>query len=619
MSKIESLPSFEQYRKALDSERKKYTATVSVCGGTGCHAHECVKVFDAFESEIVHRGLEDSVELKITGCHGFCEMGPLVVIWPQEIFYKQVSPEDVPRIIEQSLLGGKAVEDLLYQDPSNGGKILREDDIPFYKKQMRILMDMNGKINPRNIDDYIVQGGYTALAKALFELEPEEIIDAVDRAGLRGRGGAGFPTANKWRSCRQAKARDGIKYVLCNADEGDPGAYMDRSLLEGNPNSVIEGMAIGAYAIGANQGYIYVRHEYPLTLENLLTALDQARELGLLGVNILDSGFDFDIKVSVGGGAFVCGESTALMASIEGRIGEPRVKHIHTAERGLYNRPTNLNNVETWANVPLIINRGVEDYASIGTEKSTGTKIFSLVGKIKNTGLVEVPMGTTLREIIYDIGGGVPDGKAFKAVQTGGPSGGCIPESLLETPVDFDRLYEVGSMMGSGGMIVMDEDTCMVDIARYFLDFLCDESCGKCVPCREGLKQMQHIIADITEGNASPQQLDLLKELAWTVQETSLCGLGQTAPNPVLSTIRYFEEEYAEHLEEKKCRAGVCKALISFEIDPEACTGCLRCKKSCPVGAVTGEKKKPHTIDQSQCEKCGICLEVCEYEAVIRK
>ena len=619
MSKIESLPSFEQYRKALDSERKKYTATVSVCGGTGCHAHECVNVFDAFESEIVHRGLEDSVELKITGCHGFCEMGPLVVIWPQEIFYKQVSPEDVPRIIEQSLLGGKAVEDLLYQDPSNGGKILREDDIPFYKKQMRILMDMNGKINPRNIDDYIVQGGYTALAKALFELEPEEIIDAVDRAGLRGRGGAGFPTANKWRSCRQAKARDGIKYVLCNADEGDPGAYMDRSLLEGNPHSVIEGMVIGAYAIGANQGYIYVRHEYPLTLENLLTAMDQARELGLLGVNILDSGFDFDIKVSVGGGAFVCGESTALMASIEGRIGEPRVKHIHTAERGLYNRPTNLNNVETWANVPLIINRGVEDYASIGTEKSTGTKIFSLVGKIKNTGLVEVPMGTTLREIIYDIGGGVPDGKTFKAVQTGGPSGGCIPESLLDTPVDFDRLYEVGSMMGSGGMIVMDEDTCMVDIARYFLDFLCDESCGKCVPCREGLKQMQHIIADIMEGNASPQQLDLLKELAWTVQETSLCGLGQTAPNPVLSTIRYFEEEYAEHLEEKKCRAGVCKALISFEIDPEACTGCLRCKKSCPVGAVTGEKKQPHTIDQSQCEKCGICLEVCEYEAVIRK
>ncbi len=619
MPKIESLQAFEQYRRALETERTKYTATVSVCGGTGCHAHGCRAVYDAFEAEIAKRGLEGSVELKMTGCHGFCEMGPLVVIWPLDIFYKQVVPDDVPLIVEHSLLGGEAVEELLYQEPSNGGKIAREDDIPFYSKQMRVLLDMNGKINPRNIDDYIVHGGYAALAKALFEMEPEEIIEAVDRAGLRGRGGAGFPTASKWRSCRRAAARDGIKYVLCNADEGDPGAYMDRSLLEGNPHAVIEGMVIGARAIGANQGYVYVRHEYPLTLENLLVALDQARELGLLGVNILHSGFDFDIKVSVGGGAFVCGESTALMASIEGRIGEPRVKHIHTAQRGLYNRPTNLNNVETWANVPLIINRGAEDYASVGTETSTGTKIFSLVGKINNTGLVEVPMGTTLREIVYDIGGGIPGGKAFKAVQTGGPSGGCIPEHLLDTPVDFDALYEVGSMMGSGGMIVMDEDTCMVDIARYFLDFLCEESCGKCVPCREGLKQMQHIITAITKGESSLEKLELLKELAWVVQETSLCGLGQTAPNPVLSTLRYFEEEYREHILEKKCRAGVCKALISFEIDPEACTGCLRCKKSCPVGAVSGEKKKPHTIDQSLCERCGICLDVCEYGAVIRK
>ena len=619
MSKIESLPSFEQYRKALESERARYTTTISVCGGTGCHAHSCADVYEAFRSEIESRDLVDSVELKMTGCHGFCEMGPLVVIWPQEIFYKQVSPEDVPLVFEKSLLGNEIVEELLYQEPSNGKRIIKEDDVPFYAKQMRILMDNNGKINPRNIDDYIVHGGYTALGKALFEMDPEEIINTVDKAGLRGRGGAGFSTAKKWRSCRQAKAKDGIKYVLCNADEGDPGAYMDRSLLEGNPHSVLEGMAVGAYAIGANQGFVYVRHEYPLALENLLIALEQAREFGLLGVNILDSGFDFDIDVSVGGGAFICGESTALMASIEGRIGEPRVKHIHTAQSGLYGRPTNLNNVETWANVPLIIERGAESYAGIGTESSTGTKIFSLVGKIRNTGLVEVPMGTTLREIIYDIGGGIPDGKTFKAVQTGGPSGGCIPESLLDTPVDFDRLYDAGSMMGSGGMIVMDEDTCMVDIARYFLDFLCDESCGKCVPCREGLKQMLHIITAITEGTAAPGMLDLLKELAWVVRETSLCGLGQTAPNPALSTIRHFEEEYREHIEEGKCRAGVCKALISFEIDAEACTGCLRCLKSCPAEAVAGEKKMAHTIDQSLCEKCGICLEVCEYDAVIRK
>ncbi|MDI6830903.1 MAG: NADH-ubiquinone oxidoreductase-F iron-sulfur binding region domain-containing protein [Actinomycetota bacterium] len=619
MPKIESPRSLERYRKAIESERKRYAATVSVCGGTGCHAHECTAVYDAFEREIAARGLAESIELKMTGCHGFCEMGPLVVIWPQDIFYRQVKPEDVPAIMEKSVLGAELVEDLLYRLPGNGRRFVKEGDIPFYSRQMRVLMKDNGRINPRSIDDYIAQGGYAALAKALFEMEPEEIIDAVDQAGLRGRGGAGFPTARKWRACRAAKARDGIRYVLCNADEGDPGAYMDRSLLEGNPHAVLEGMTIGAYAIGANQGIIYVRHEYPLALENLFVALEQSRELGLLGVNILDSGFDFDIEVSVGGGAFICGESTALIASIEGHIGEPRVKHVHTAERGLYNRPTNLNNVETWANVPLIIKEGAEAYASVGTETSKGTKIFSLVGKINNTGLVEVPMGTTLREIIYDIGGGIPGGKAFKAVQTGGPSGGCIPESLLDTPVDFDRLYEAGSMMGSGGMIVMDEDTCMVDIARYFLAFLCDESCGKCVPCREGLKRMLHIIDDICEGRGSMEQLDVLRELAEVVRDTSLCGLGQTAPNPVLSTIRYFEDEYRAHIEEGRCPAGACKALVSYEIDPEACTGCLKCLKSCPVGAISGERKKPHSIDQSRCEKCGVCLEVCKYDAVTRK
>ncbi len=619
MPKIESLQAFDRYRKAIESERNKYQACVSVCGGTGCHAHGCGDVYAAFESEVKGRGLADTIELKMTGCHGFCELGPLVVIWPHDIFYKQVKPEDVPQIVEKTLLGAGVVEELLYQFPGNGKRVAKQEDIPFYNLQRRILMQDNGRINPRNIDDYVTQGGYTALAGALFEMEPEEIIDKVEKAGLRGRGGAGFPTARKWRSCRKAKSRDGIKYVLCNADEGDPGAYMDRSLLEGNPHAVLEGMSIGAYAIGANQGIIYVRHEYPLALENLFVALEQARELGFLGVNILDSGFDFDIKVSVGGGAFICGESTALISSIEGHIGEPRVKHVHTAERGLYNRPTNLNNVETWANVPLILKNGADDFAAIGTDTSKGTKIFSLVGKINNTGLVEVPMGTTLREIIYDIGGGMPNGKAFKAVQTGGPSGGCIPESLLDTPVDFDRLYDVGSMMGSGGMIVMDEDTCMVDIARYFLTFLCDESCGKCVPCREGLKQMLYIIEDISEGRGSLQQLELLKELAEVVRDTSLCGLGQTAPNPVLSTIRYFEDEYRAHILEHKCPAGACRELITFEIDPEACTGCMKCLKSCPVGAVTGEKKEPHSIDQSRCEKCGICLEVCKYDAVIRK
>lgn len=619
MARIDSPAALEEYRQRVVESQRKYTSTITICGGTGCRAHNCVAIQEETRRILEKTGLSETVDLRLTGCHGFCEMGPLMIIKPQGIFYTHLKPEDVKDIVEKTVVEGKIIPELTYKDPVTGISCHHEQEVPFYSKQVRLLLGMNESIDPCSIDDYIAQGGYSALVKALFTMEPEEIISEVEKAKLRGRGGAGFPTAEKWKAARRAESRDGIKYVLCNADEGDPGAYMDRSLLEGNPHAVLEGMTIGAYAIGACEGYVYVRHEYPLAVINLYTALDQARELGLLGKNILGSGFDFDVHVSIGGGAFVCGESTALMASIEGRIGEPRVKHIHTAVRGLYDRPTNLNNVETWANVPIIINRGAEEYAKLGTERSKGTKIFSLVGKIRNTGLVEVPMGITLREIIYDIGGGIPDGRKFKAVQTRGPSGGCIPEDLLDTPVDFDSLYDVGSMMGSGGMIVMDESACMVDIARYFVDFLCGESCGKCVPCREGLKQMLYILEDITGGRGTMEQLELLQELAEVMRDTSLCGLGQTAANPVLSTLRYFGDEYREHIKEGRCRAGVCKPLISFSIDPEKCTGCMRCRKSCPVGAISGKKKEAHSIDPEKCEKCGICLEVCEYDAVIRK
>lgn len=619
MAVIDSPTALEQYRKRLLESRAGYKATIAVCGGTGCRAHGCGAIYEETQRTLKELGLTETVEIRYTGCHGFCEMGPLMVIKPQGIFYAHIDPEDVRKIVERTVVAGVIIPELAYQDPVSGKTYYYEHEVPFYSKQVRLLLGMNENVDPCSIDDYIAQGGYTALIKALFQMSPEEIIAEVEKAGLRGRGGAGFPTADKWKATRRAESRDGIKYVLCNADEGDPGAYMDRSLLEGNPHAVLEGMTIGAYAIGACQGYVYVRHEYPLAVSNLYTAIEQARDLGLLGENILGSGFKFDVGVSIGGGAFVCGESTALMASIEGRIGEPRVKHIHTAVRGLYDRPTNLNNVETWANVPIIIKRGAEEYAKLGTERSKGTKIFSLVGKVRNTGLIEVPMGITLREVIYGIGGGIVGDKKFKAVQTGGPSGGCIPEEFLDTQVDFDSLYDVGSMMGSGGMIVMDESTCMVDIARYFVDFLCGESCGKCVPCREGLKQMLYILEDITEGRGTMEQLDLLQELAEVMRDTSLCGLGQTAANPVLSTLRYFEEEYKEHIREGRCRAGVCKSLITFSIDPEKCTGCMRCRKSCPVGAISGKKKEAHVIDPEKCEKCGICLEVCEYDAVIRK
>jgi len=498
MTKLKSAVELERLRDEILSQRTREKPTISICGGTGCHAYKCEDVANAFQKEIKRQGLADQVELKVTGCHGFCERGPLMVLYPEKIFYQRISPSDVPEILAETVVKGNVIERLLYVDPVDGKSVQLQEDVAFYRQQQRLIFGNNGLVDPTNIEDYFAVGGYSALSKVLLEMQPEEVIQEIKKSGLRGRGGGGFPTATKWESCRNAPSYDGVRYVICNADEGDPGAYMDRSLLEGNPHCVIEGMIIGAYAIGSHYGYVYVRHEYPLAVKNLIVALDQARDNGLLGKNILGSAFDFDIKISRGGGAFICGESTALMASLEGKIGEPRAKHIHTVVSGLNGKPSNLNNVETWANVPLIISRGANWYSQIGTEGSKGTKIFSLVGKINNTGLVEVPMGISLREIIYDIGGGIPNGKKFKAVQTGGPSGGCIPESLIDLPVDFDELTRVGSMMGSGGMIVTDENTCMVDLARYFTRFLTEESCGKCVPCREGLDRMLDILTDIS-------------------------------------------------------------------------------------------------------------------------
>ncbi|MEE8620142.1 MAG: NADH-ubiquinone oxidoreductase-F iron-sulfur binding region domain-containing protein [Dehalococcoidia bacterium] len=617
MKRLRSAVELEQLRVKILSQRKPEKPCISICGGTGCHAYGCEDVAKALKNEIKRQGLSKQVELKVTGCHGFCERGPLMVLQPRKIFYQRVNPSDASEIIAETVMKGNIIERLLYIDPVSEERAQSEEDVPFYKRQQRLVFGNNGLIDPTNIEDYLAIGGYSALSQVLFNMQPEEVIEEIKRSDLRGRGGGGFPTGSKWESCRNAPSPDRIRYVICNADEGDPGAYMDRSLLEGNPNSVIEGMIIGAYAVGAHNGYVYVRLEYPLALKNLGIALGQAREHGFLSQNILGSGFDFDIKISRGGGAFICGESTALMASLEGRVGEPRPKHIHTALQGLYGKPTNLNNVETWANVPLIINRGADWYSQIGTEGSKGTKIFSLVGKINNTGLVEVPMGITLREIIYGIGGGIPHGKKFKAIQTGGPSGGCLPESLINLPVDFDRLTEAGSMMGSGGMIVMDEGTCMVDIARYFVRFLTEESCGKCAPCREGLDRMLDILTDITEGKGKEGDIALLEELGSIIKEASLCALGGTAPNPVLSTIRYFRDEYEAHIRERRCPAGVCKELITFNIDAEKCTGCLVCARECPQGAISGKKKEPHIIDQEKCIKCGLCHDVCKFDAVI--
>ncbi len=620
MGKISSPQELERYQNEILSKRDPHQPCVTVCGGTGCHASGCHQVIDAFKRVLQDQSKGNGINIRVTGCHGFCERGPLVVIYPQKILYQRVKPEDARTIFEETILNGKVIESLLYDHPTTGKRIIHEEEVPFYQKQMRIIFGNNGSIDPTRIEDYLAVGGYRALCKALFSMTPEEIIREVKKANLRGRGGGGFPAGVKWETCRNAPGD--IRYIICNADEGDPGAYMDRSLLEGNPHSVLEGMIIGAYAIGAHEGYVYVRNEYPLAVVNIGIAIQQARELGLLGKNILGSKFDFDVQISRGGGAFVCGESTALMASLEGNVGEPRAKHIHTVVSGLWDRPSNLNNVETWANVPVIIERGADWYTQIGTEGSKGTKIFSLVGKVNNTGLVEVPMGITLREIVYDIGGGIPGGKKFKAVQTGGPSGGCIPESLIDLPVDFDRLTEVGSMMGSGGMIVMDESTCMVDVAKYFTNFLKDESCGKCTSCREGTKRMHEILTEITEGRGKPEHIDLLEELGWVTAEASLCALGGTAPNPVLSTIRYFREEYQEHIINKRCPAKVCRTLLQYRILSDVCTMCGRCAKVCPVKAITGKKKtkkeagEPFQIDTEKCIKCGMCFETCKFEAV---
>lgn len=620
MGKISSPQELERYQNEILSKRDPHQPCVTVCGGTGCHASGCHEVIDAFKRVLQDQSKGNGINIRVTGCHGFCERGPLVVIYPQKILYQRVKPEDARTIFEETILNGKVIESLLYDHPTTGKRIVHEEEVPFYQKQMRIIFGNNGSIDPTRIEDYLAVGGYRALAKALSSMHPDQIIQEVKKANLRGRGGGGFPAGVKWETCK--KAPGDIRYVICNADEGDPGAYMDRSLLEGNPHSVLEGMIIGAYAIGAHEGYVYVRNEYPLAVVNIGIAIQQARELGLLGKNILGSKFDFDVQISRGGGAFVCGESTALMASLEGNAGEPRAKHIHTVVSGLWNRPSNLNNVETWANVPVIIERGADWYTQIGTEGSKGTKIFSLVGKVNNTGLVEVPMGITLREIVYDIGGGIPGGKKFKAVQTGGPSGGCIPESLIDLPVDFDRLTEVGSMMGSGGMIVMDESTCMVDVAKYFTNFLKDESCGKCTSCREGTKRMHEILTEITEGRGKPEHIDLLEELGWVTAEASLCALGGTAPNPVLSTIRYFREEYQEHIINKRCPAKVCRTLLQYRILSDVCTMCGRCAKVCPVKAITGKKKtkkeagEPFQIDTEKCIKCGMCFETCKFEAV---
>ncbi|MBD3308378.1 4Fe-4S dicluster domain-containing protein [candidate division KSB3 bacterium] len=614
--RIRSSTDLEQWRGNLRTQRDPATKSVRVCIGTGCAAKGSRKLYDLFCEAARQSGEQVQIETKCVGCHGFCERGPIVVIQPGDIFYESVEEPDVEEIFRETVLGGRIVERLLYEDPDREKRVTTAQEIPFYNVQHRIVLAENGVIDPTSLEDYVATGGYAALAKALTTMEPEEVIDQVERAGLRGRGGGGFLTARKWRSCRKAQAD--CRYVICNGDEGDPGAFMDRSIMEGNPHSVLEGMIIGAYAIGASQGYIYVRNEYPLAVEHLKTAISQIQEIGLLGENILGTSFSFDIRINRGGGAFVCGESTALMASLEGRMGEPRAKYVHTVESGLRAKPTNLNNVETWANVPAIITHGGDWFASIGTEGSKGTKVFSLVGKVVNTGLVEVPMGITLRQIIDQIGGGVRDGKAFKAVQTGGPSGGCIPAQYMDARVDFDELTKLGSMMGSGGMIVMDEATCMVNVAKYFLGFLKEESCGKCTPCREGLSQMLYILDRITHGEGEPGDIEKLEDLADLLEGTALCALGKTAANPVLSTIRYFREEYEEHIYHRHCPAKECLGLFLYKIDPETCTGCGICRRNCPVEAITGDKRQTHVIHQETCTTCGICIEKCPFDAIMK-
>ncbi len=593
---------------------KSYRTHIMLCAGTGCVSNGAFKIMETLEQELKKHSLQDEVGIVLTGCNGFCAQGPVAVVKPDEIFYQLLAEEDIPHLVEEHFLKGRPVQKLMYTPPAEKVPVPKMSDIGFFGKQRLIALRNRGMIDPAQIDEYIARGGYTAIVKALTEMKPEQIIEQVKQSGLRGRGGAGFPTGRKWELVAAAKPTP--KYLVCNADEGDPGAFMDRSIIESDPHSILEGMMIGARATGASQGYVYIRNEYPLARTRLIQAIEQAREYGLLGRDILGKGLDFEISIQQGAGAFVCGEETSLIASLEGRAPEPRVRPPFPAQSGVWGAPTNINNVETWANIPEIINRGAEWFSSIGTETSKGTKVFSVVGKVENTGLVEVPMGTTLREIVYDIGGGIPNDKNFKAVQTGGPSGGCIPADLLDLPIDYEKLAEVGSIMGSGGLIVMDEDTCMVDVARYFLEFLKDESCGKCTACREGVDVMHGILVRICDGNGKESDIELLEELAQAIKDASLCALGSTAPNPVLSTIRYFRDEYESHIKDRSCPAGVCKALITFTIDEEACKGCRLCSKNCPQEAISGEAKEVHIIDQDKCIKCGVCMDVCKVEAV---
>lgn len=618
MNHIKKINSTEELKQNIDnqiqSRRSDKRPVLTVSAGTCGQARGSLKVIKSLQDVIKKEKMEGKVNLKVTGCHGFCEAEPNIIIQPQDIFYQHVQPKHSNKIISDTINKEKIIDELLYTEPVSEEKVQKEDDISFYKKQYRIVLGDNALIDPSNINDYLSIGGYISLTKVLEKMSPEDVIETVKQSGLRGRGGAGFPTGKKWELTKIAKGN--IKYIICNADEGDPGAYMDRSLMEGNPHRVLEGIIIGAYSIGAEEGHIYIRDEYPLALKHITKAIQEAEKMGLLGDDILGTGFNFKVLITKGAGAFVCGEETALIASVEGKVGEPRQRPPFPAVKGLWKKPTNINNVETWGNIPIIIDKGAEWFSQIGTSGSKGTKIFSLVGKINNTGLVEVPMGITLREIIYDIGGGIPDDKEFKAVQTGGPSGGCLPKEKLDLPIDYESLTEAGSIMGSGGMIVMDENTCMVDVAKYFLNFLRDESCGKCISCREGTQRMWEIVSDISEGKGKLIDIQLLKSLAQTVKDASMCGLGQTAANPVLSTLRYFREEYDAHIKDKKCPSGICKELIEYHIIEDKCTGCLACLKVCPSEAISGELKKVHVLDQEKCIKCGACFEACKFDAI---